>query len=73
LDDTDQDVFDVTATAVDPAEADGTDQLDRLKLSDGDTVAVPGWVTVSVCVTCGEPLVVRNSIVAVRAVVARFA
>ena len=72
-DDTDHDVFDVTDTAVDPAEADGTDQLDTPTVNDGVTVAVPGWVTVSVCVTCGEPLVVRNSIVAVRAVVARFA
>ena len=35
LDDTDHDVFDVTATAVEPAEADGTDQLDGPTVNDG--------------------------------------
>ena len=65
FDDTDQDVFDVTDTEVDPAEDDATAQLDTPTVRDGVALA-PGWVTVTVRVTCGEPLVVVKVTVAVR-------
>jgi len=66
LDDTDHDVFDVTDTGVDPADADGTDQLDRFSVNDGVTTATPGCVTDTVRVTCGLPDVVVNVTVAER-------
>ena len=67
-DDTDQVVFDVTDTAVDSADADGTDQAEMFTVSD-----TPGWVTATVCVNCGLPLVVTNVTVALRDAVAGFA
>ena len=62
-DDTDHDAFAVTDTAVDPTAADGTDHDDTFTVNDGVT---PGWVTDTVRVTCGEPLVVMKVTVALR-------
>ena len=64
-DEADQVVLEVTDSEVDPVEADGTDQVDRLSVNDGVTAA-PGWVTDTVRVTCGEPVVVVSVTVAVR-------
>ena len=72
FDDTDHDVFDVTDTGVDPADADDTDQADTFNVNDGVNAA-PGCVTDTVRVTCGEPDDVTNVTVALRDADAVFA
>ena len=66
-------MFAVTATDVEPADADDTDQLDTFNVNDGVTTVVPGCDTCTVRDTCGEPLVDKNVTVALREDVAVFA
>jgi len=67
---TDTAVFDVTATAVEPpASGAAHDAADKVNVG----ATCPGWDTVKVRVTTGEPEVVVNVTVAVRAAVAVFA
>ena len=73
FDDTDQVVFDDTATEVDSEYHVATVQEDVLSVNDGPPAPAPGWVTETVRVTCGAPLVVANVTVALRADVAVLA
>ena len=72
LDDTDHDVFDVTATDVDAPAATGA-QVDAARVKVGAAAAAPACVTATVRVCAGDPAVVVKVTVAVRAEVAVFA
>jgi hypothetical protein len=66
-------VLDATATDVDSEYHDAAVQDDIPKVKVFDPDPAPGWVTDTVCVTCGEPLVVVNVTVADRDAVAVLA
>jgi len=72
FDDTDTDVFDVTATAAEPP-ATGAAHADAEMVNAGGCGAAPTWETTRVRVTAGVPAVDVKVSVAVRAVVAVFA
>ena len=65
-------MFDDNGTPSDVDDTVPTFQIANAKLNDGVTTT-PGWVTDTVRVTCGEPLVVVNVTVALRDADAVFA